>query len=213
MADRALYLITPNFSDSAAFCSELDAALRAAAKDDIPVACVQLRLKEKSDEVILAAATAVREVTAAHGVAFLVNDRADLAARLSADGVHLGQQDGDIGEARRLLGEEADIGVTCHASRHLAMIAAEEGADYVAFGAFYPSETKDSQYRAELSLVEDWTLMTTMPCVAIGGLTAENSAPVLAAGADYLAVCGAVFAHPEGAAAGIRKFAPLFGHA
>jgi thiamine-phosphate pyrophosphorylase len=134
----------------------------------------------------------------------ILNDRADLAVETGCDGAHLGQTDGDHAAARRSLGPERTLGLTCHASRHLAMEAGEVGADYVAFGAFFPTATKETQHRAEPELLEWWSGVFELPCVAIGGITAENCAPLVRAGADFLAVVGAVWGHPEGPAAGVR---------
>jgi thiamine-phosphate pyrophosphorylase len=196
-----LYLITPPaLPDPARFAAE-DLAR---ALDGGDVAALQLRLKDVPDEAILRAAEAILPVAQAHGVAVLMNDRMDLARRAGCDGVHLGQSDGDPQAARKLLGAEATIGVTCHASRHLAMEAGEAGADYVAFGAFFPTGTKEVQHRAEPEILEWWSEMFELPCVAIGGITAANCAPLVRAGADFLAVVGAVWSHAEGPAAGVR---------
>jgi thiamine-phosphate pyrophosphorylase len=198
-----LYLISPPAIDGG-FADRLAAALDAG-----PVAAFQLRLKGAADESIVAAAEALIPVCAARDVAFILNDRADLAARVGADGVHLGQGDGDPREARRLLGPKAQIGVTCHDSRHLAMEAGEAGADYVAFGAFYPTDTKATEHRPDPSILGWWTTVFELPCVAIGGITPANAPPLIEAGADFLAVCGAVWNDPEGEAAAVRKFAAL----
>jgi thiamine-phosphate pyrophosphorylase len=198
-----LYLISPPAIDEG-FADRLAAALDAG-----PVAAFQLRLKGVADEMIVAAAEALIPVCAAHDVAFILNDRADLAARVGADGVHLGQGDGDPREARRLLGPKAQIGVTCHDSRHLAMEAGEAGADYVAFGAFYPTDTKATEHRPDPSILGWWTTVFELPCVAIGGITPANAPPLIEAGADFLAVCGAIWNDPEGEAAAVRKFAAL----
>ncbi len=196
-----LYLITPPaLPDPARFAVEdLSRALDAG-----DVAALQIRLKDVPDDAVLRAAAAMLPVAQARGVAVLMNDRMDLAKRAGCDGVHLGQSDGDPAAARKLLGAEAMIGVTCHASRHLAMEAGEAGADYVAFGAFFPTGTKEVQHRAEPELLEWWGEMFELPCVAIGGITAANCAPLVRAGADFLAIVGAVWNHPEGAAAGVR---------
>ena len=193
-----LYLISPldvggNFPD------RLDRALAAG-----PVAAFQFRVKglDQHDAALLAAP--LQEICSARDVAFIVNDSVALAKRLKADGVHLGQQDGSVREAREELGHEVQIGVTCHASRHLAMEAGEAGADYVAFGAFYPSSTKATDHVADLELLEFWTNLFEIPCVAIGGVTPANCAPLIAAGADFLAVSGAVWNGDE--AANIRAF-------
>lgn len=199
-ADCRLYLITPPaLPDLTGFATDLARALDAG-----DVAALQLRLKDAPDDAVLRAAAALIPVAQARGVAVLMNDRMDLAKKSGCDGVHLGQSDGDPAAARRLLGVEAMIGVTCHASRHLAMQAGEAGADYVAFGAFFPTGTKESLHSAEPELLEWWSEMFEIPCVAIGGITAANCPPLIRAGADFLAVVGAVWQHPEGPAAGVR---------
>lgn len=200
-----LYLITPPaIGDLARFAESLRAALGAG-----DVAAVQLRLKAAGtaapDDAILRAADALRPIAEAQGAAFLINDRPDLARRAGADGVHLGQEDGAYEDARALLGPEATIGVTCHDSFDLAMRAGEAGADYVAFGAFFPTRTKEAKTRAGLSLLENWSIATTVPCVAIGGITADNCGPVVAAGADFIAVSAAVWEAGEGPAGAVRR--------
>ena len=195
-----LYLITPPRLDAAAFSRELAAALDAG-----DVACVQLRLKEADDAAIRRAVAVLRPVVQSRDVAFLLNDRPDLAAELGCDGVHVGQQDASYAQARRLVGADAIVGVTCHASRHLAMEAADAGADYVAFGAFFPSATKEPPASADPDILSWWSALMTVPCVAIGGITAGNCASLVAAGADFLAVCAFVWQHPEGPAAAVRE--------
>ena len=153
-----------------------------------------------------AAAGPLQALCAEREVAFIINDSVALAQRLGADGVHLGQGDGDPKEARKLLGPKVQIGVTCHDSRHLAMEAGEAGADYVAFGAFYPTTTKEVTHHAEPSVLGWWTTLFELPCVAIGGVTADNAGPLVAAGADFLAVSGAVWNHPQGPTAGVAAF-------
>lgn len=197
-----LYLISPPVL-AADFADTLAAAL-----DGGPVAAFQLRLKSGDDDVRRWAAVLL-PVCAARDVAFIVNDRADLAKACGADGVHLGQDDGSVADARALLGREAQIGVTCHASRHLAMEAAEAGADYVAFGAFYETTTKASEHRPEASLLTWWTTISQLPCVAIGGITPANAAPLVAAGADFIAVSNAVWGDPRGPGAAVAEFAGL----
>ena len=205
-----LYLITPpRLTDG--FEDDLAAALDAGLGTPAEVACVQLRLKDSSDDAVLRAAEVLLPLCAARGVAFLVNDRADLAKRAGADGVHLGQKDGTVAEARALLGEDADIGVTCHGSYHLALEAGEAGADYVAFGAFHDSGTKDVVHRADPEILRAWSMMTVLPCVAIGGITPENAGPLVEAGADYLAVSGAVWGREGGAGNAVRAFAAVLG--
>jgi len=195
-----LYLISPVAID-AAFDDRLKAALDAG-----PVAAFQLRLKDVADDEILRAAERLLPICAEREVAFLLNDRMDLAKRCGADGVHLGQQDGDPRAARALLGPSAQIGVTCHDSRHLAMEAGEAGADYVAFGAFFPTSTKETTHRPDPSILTWWSTLFEIPCVAIGGITAENGRTLVEAGADFLAVSGAIWNHPEGPTAGVRAF-------
>ncbi len=182
-----LYLVSPNELGEG-FATRLDAALGAGG-----VAAFQLRLKGRSDDEIAALALPLQAICAKHDVAFILNDNAALAKRIGADGVHLGQSDGNVTEARALLGKEAQIGVTCHDSRHLAMEAAEAGVDYVAFGAFYPTTTKDTSHRPEPAIIGWWVTLFGTPCVAIGGITPENAAPLVAAGADFIAVSGAVW--------------------
>ncbi|MEM0928919.1 MAG: thiamine phosphate synthase [Pseudomonadota bacterium] len=204
MTEPTLYLITPpKIEDLGSFAEVLSRALDAG---DGAVACLQLRLKDVSDDEVLRAAEAIAPILGAAGAGFLINDRADLAAKVGADGVHLGQSDGSVAEARTLLGADKDIGVTCHDSIHLAMEAGEAGADYVAFGAFFPTATKEVIHHAEADLLTQWTQMATVPVVAIGGITADKARGLLDAGADYLAVSGAVWNHPDGAAAGVKAF-------
>ena len=195
-----LYLISPPAID-AGFDDDLRRAFEAG-----PVAAFQLRLKDLDDGTILRAAERLLPICAEREVAFILNDRMDLAKRCGADGVHLGQQDGDPRAARALLGPSAQIGVTCHDSRHLAMEAGEAGADYVAFGAFFPTATKETTHRPDQSILTWWSTLFEIPCVAIGGITAENGKVLVEAGADFLAVSGAIWSHPEGPAAAVKAF-------
>jgi len=196
-----LYLVTPATLEPASFGERLKAALDAG-----DVASLQLRLKDTDDDTIRRAIDTLRPIAAAREVAFLLNDRPDLAAATGCDGVHVGQQDTPYAEARRLLGERAIVGVTCHNSRHLAIDAAEAGADYVAFGAFFPTRTKPPRFWATPALLQWWSQVMTVPCVAIGGITADNCAPLVRAGADFLAVVTAVWDHGDGPAAGVKAF-------
>jgi thiamine-phosphate pyrophosphorylase len=198
MPDCRLYLITPP-SLPEGFADALARALDAG-----DVACLQLRLKDAPRDTVKRAVEALMPVAHARDVAFLLNDDAVLAKELGCDGAHLGQGDGDHAAARKLLGPERTLGITCHASRHLAMEAGEMGADYVAFGAFFPTGTKEVQHHAEPEILQWWSEMFEIPCVAIGGITAANCAPLVQAGADFLAVVGAVWNHPEGPGAGVR---------
>ena len=189
-----LYLISP-LDVGGSFPDRLARALGAG-----PVSAFQFRVKGIDEHEAAKLAEPLQRICADAECAFIVNDSIALARRLGADGVHLGQQDGLVAEARERLGREAQIGVTCHASRHLAMQAGEDGADYVAFGAFFPSETKSSEHRVELELLEFWSAVFEVPCVAIGGITPANCAPLVAAGADFLAASHAVWGGDEAAA-------------
>jgi len=194
-----LYLITPPAIDLKTF-----PALMAEALDAGDVGAVQLRLKDLEDDALKRAIDALRPVVQSRGVAFLMNDRPDLAVKHGCDGAHVGQQDTPARDARRILGPDLTLGVTCHDSRDLAMTAGDETADYVAFGAFFPTTTKDAKFRATPDILEWWSEMMEIPCVAIGGITAENCPPLVQAGADFLAVVGAVWNHPQGPGAGVR---------
>ena len=194
-----LYLITPpRLDDLAGFGRALAHALDAG-----DVAALQIRLKDVDDGVIAAAVDALTPIAAARDVAVILNDRPDLAARLGCDGVHIGQDDASYAEARRLMGRDRIVGVTCHDSRHLAMEAAEAGADYVAFGAMFPTGTKDAKTRCELETLSIWQETMETPCVAIGGLTVDNAREVARAGADFIAVCAGVWSYGEGPAAAV----------
>lgn len=199
--DCRLYLVTPPAFELDAFAHKMAEAL-----DGGDVACVQLRLKDAPDGAVRDAARTLMPVCHARDVAFIVNDRPDLAAQMDADGVHIGQEDTAYGEARDLLGDDRIVGVTCHDSRHLAMEAGEAGADYVAFGAFFPTETKEAKTAADPDILHWWSELTTVPCVAIGGITVGNCAPLVKAGADFLAVVSGVWNHPEGPGAAVAAF-------
>jgi len=198
MAPCRLYLITPPTIDLAVFPDVMAAALDAG-----DVGCVQLRLKNLDDDALKRAIDAVRPAVQSRGVALLMNDRPDLAVAHGCDGAHVGQTDMSATVARKILGDLM-MGVTCHDSRDLAMTAGEQGADYVAFGAFFPTATKDAKFSATPDLLQWWSELMELPCVAIGGITAENCGPLVQAGADFLAVVGAVWNHPDGPAAGVR---------
>lgn len=205
MVSCRLYLITPPRFEPKAFAAELERALEAG-----DVASLQLRLKDQSDGAIRAAARALMPIAQAKNVAFILNDRPDLAGELDCDGVHIGQGDMPYDEARKILGPKKVVGVTCHNSRHLAIEAAEAGADYVAFGAFFPTATKQAKSAADVELLQWWADIMEVPCVAIGGITTENAQPLVEAGADFLAVSSGVWDHAAGAAAAVRAFNQLF---
>jgi thiamine-phosphate pyrophosphorylase len=196
-----LYLISP-LDVTGAFPDRLARALDAG-----PVAAFQFRVKDMDQHQAARLAEPLQRLCAERDVAFIVNDSVSLAKRLGADGVHLGQEDGDAREARAILGPSVQIGVTCHDSRHLAMEAGEAGADYVAFGSFYPTSTKEVKHRADPVILSWWSAVFELPGVAIGGITPANAAPLVAAGADFLAVSGAVWGGDEAAA--VRAFADL----
>jgi thiamine-phosphate pyrophosphorylase len=195
-----LYLISP-LEVGGDFPDRLIAAL-----DGGPVAAFQFRVKGGDQHQAARLAEPLQRICEAREVAFIVNDDMALAKRLGADGVHLGQEDGDPREARALLGPTAQIGVTCHDSRHLAMEAGEAGADYVAFGAFFPTSTKETLHRPEPSILGWWSAVFELPSVAIGGITPENGRVLVEAGADFLAVCSAVWNHPQGPGAAVAAF-------
>ncbi len=205
MPDCQLYLISP-LDVSGAFPERLARALDAG-----PVAAFQFRVKGVDEHAAAQLAEPLLRICAERDVAFIVNDSVSLAKRIGADGVHLGQSDGDVREARERLGREAQIGVTCHASRHLAMDAGEAGADYVAFGAFFETTTKQVEHHAEPEILTWWQSLFELPCVAIGGVTPENCSELVRAGADFLAVSAAVWGGDE--AATVRAFGEVLGRA
>lgn len=197
-----LYLISPQ-DVGGGFPDRLRAALGSG------VASVfQLRVKNTEEHALARLAEPLQRICADNEVSFIINDSMALAKRLGADGLHLGQSDGDIAEARTLLGPSVQIGRTCHDSRHLAMEAGEAGADYVAFGAFYDTTTKPSHYRPDPVILSWWSTSFELPCVAIGGITPENAAPLVAAGADFIAVCQAVWGADDVVTA-VERFGPV----
>jgi len=205
VSDCRLYLISPPHLSAKNFIIPLREAL-----DGGDVASFQLRLKNVDDDAIRRATDLLRPIVQAAGAAFIVNDRPDLAAELGCDGVHVGQEDTSYAEARRLVGPKAIVGVTAHDSRHLAMEAAEAGADYVAFGAFFPTTTKEPKTSADIELLRWWSQTMVVPVVAIGGITVQNAAPLVEAGADFLAVSAGIWEHPDGPEAAVKAFNALF---
>jgi len=204
-SDCRLYLVTPARLEPRAFAETLKRALSGG-----DVASLQLRLKDATDDEIMRAGDVLISVAQRANVAFILNDRPDLAFKLGADGVHIGQEDASYADARAALGPKRIVGVTCHDSRHLAVEAAEAGADYVAFGAFYPTATKEPKTHAEPEILEWWSELMVVPCVAIGGITVENAPPLIAAGADFLAVSAGVWDYPAGPDAAVKAFNTLF---
>jgi thiamine-phosphate pyrophosphorylase len=196
-----LYLITPPVLDPHEFAPLLEAALSGG-----DVAAVQLRLKEVEDETIRAAAARLQPIVQERGVAFIMNDRPDLAAELDCDGVHVGDEDWPYAGARGAVGPDRIVGVTCGSSRHRALVASEAGADYVAFGAFFPSTTKAAKHHPTPQVLKDWSDTTVVPCCAIGGITQDNCGPLIEAGADFLAVIGAIWNYPKGPKAAVADF-------
>jgi thiamine-phosphate pyrophosphorylase len=205
LSDCRLYLVSPPRIAAQDFSQVLKEALGGG-----DVASFQLRLKHVSDDEIRRACDALRPIAQAAGAAFILNDRPDLAAELGCDGVHVGQDDASYAEARAAMGKDAIVGVTCHDSRHLAMEAGDAGADYVAFGAFFPTTTKDPKTSADIELLRWWAQMMVVPCVAIGGITVANAPALVEAGADFLAVSAGIWEHPDGPEAAVRAFNLLF---
>jgi thiamine-phosphate pyrophosphorylase len=205
MSNCRLYLISPPKLSAANFVTPLREALAGG-----DVASFQLRLKDVEDDAIRRAADFLRPIVQAHGAAFILNDRPDLAAELGCDGVHVGQEDASYADARTAMGPSRIVGVTCHDSRHLAVEAAEAGADYVAFGAFFPTRTKEPKTQADIALLNWWSDVMVVPSVAIGGITVANAPVLVEAGADFLAVSAGVWEHPDGPEAAVRAFNGLF---
>ncbi|MEK9645871.1 MAG: thiamine phosphate synthase [Alphaproteobacteria bacterium] len=204
-----LYLITPPSFDGGvdAFADVMKAAF-----DGGPVACIQLRLKDATDDEVRAATDVLRPIAQDRDIAFIMNDRPDLAAETGCDGVHVGQDDTPYAEARAIVGDDAIVGVTCKASRELAFAAGEAGADYVAFGAFFASNTKQVTTPADTEILSFWQESMTIPCVAIGGITVDNCETVIDAGADFLAVASGVWDYAAGPGAAVKAFNEKMGN-
>ena len=204
MSTCRLYLISPPRIAPTDFSGVLKDALKGG-----DVASFQLRLKHVSDDEIRRATDTLRPIVQAAGAAFILNDRPDLAAELGCDGVHVGQEDASYAEARAAL-PNGIVGVTCHDSRHLAMDAGEAGADYVAFGAFFPTQTKEPKSVADIELLQWWAQAMVVPVVAIGGITIANAPALITAGADFLAVAAGVWDYASGPQEAVREFNMLF---
>ena len=196
-----LYLISPANLNINKFIILLDEVLNTGL-----ASCFQLRLKNLKDQEIIEISAALKPICNKYGIPFILNDRLDLAIRVGADGVHLGEDDGSILDARKLLGPKAIIGASCYNSKHLAMVAAEQGADYVAFGAFFDTKTKKAKIKAEISTIEDWVLISDIPCVAIGGIESSNCHELIKAGADFIAVVGSIWNHKDNPSDAIKNF-------
>ena len=196
-----LYLISPPNINVNEFIFSLDDVLNTGL-----VSCFQLRLKNVKDEDIIESSKALKPICNKYNVPFILNDRLDLVNKVEADGVHLGEGDGSILEARKLLGPKAIIGASCYNSKHLAMEAAEEGADYVAFGAFFDTITKDPKTKADINIIKDWTLISNIPCVAIGGINSSNCKELVDAGADFIAVVGSIWNKNDDPKSAVNKF-------
>ncbi len=206
MTERCrLYLITPPKFELHVFAETLKRTLAAG-----DVASLQLRLKDMPEEEIARAVEVLMPIAQRADVAFILNDRPDLAKTLGCDGVHIGQEDASYAEARAAVGANAIVGVTCHDSRHLAIEAGEAGADYVAFGAFFPTQTKEAKTHAGFDLLIWWSDLMVVPCVAIGGITVDNAKPLVEAVADFLAVSAGVWDHLGGPEAAVKAFNALF---
>jgi len=200
-----IYLLTPPvIPDVDQFCQTLEKTLKAA-----PVACLQIRLKTLKNSALVQAATPITRICHAAGVEVILNDYPDLVAEIGADGAHIGQEDMDYFSSRELLGGDAIIGVTCHNSKELAFAAVTAGADYVAFGAFFDTQTKTPKAKAELEILEWWHEAVEIPCVAIGGITVDNATSVIQAGADFIAVSSGVWDHPDGPAIAVSQLSQL----
>jgi len=187
MTVNGLYAITPDCADTTDLLRRARLALSGGAR------VLQYRNKSADAALRLAQATALRELTREFAATFIVNDDAHLASRVDADGVHLGATDGELKAARAMLGKHKIIGVSCYNRAALARAAVDAGADYVAFGAFFSSTVKPDAATADIELLHQVRAEFDLPLVAIGGITAQNAAPLVDAGADALAVISAVF--------------------
>ncbi len=183
-----IYLITPPKIDENFFFTSLENVLSTKI-----VSCLQIRLKNVEDKNIIEICKIVRPICDNYKIPLIINDRLDLVKKCDADGVHLGQEDGSIKDARKYLGSNFIIGASCYNSKHIAMEAAENGADYVAFGAFFESKTKVPKVKVKKNIIEDWNFISNIPCVAIGGITPTNCKDLIKAGADHLAVIGSIW--------------------
>jgi len=183
-----IYLISPPKVDPVNFCSSLEEVLKSGV-----ISCFQLRLKDNDDKTIINISKKILPICKKYNIPFILNDRLDLVKTCNADGVHLGEDDGSIKKARKLLGYNSIIGASCYNSKHLAMEAAENGANYVAFGAFFETNTKDPKARAQIKIIKDWLFISNIPCVAIGGITPLNCKELIEVGVDHMAVISSIW--------------------
>ena len=196
-----LYLISPSSVNISEFAVSLEEVLSTGL-----ASCFQLRLKDINDQEIINISKVLKPICHKNNVAFILNDRLDLASIVGADGVHLGEDDGSISDARKFLGPKAIIGASCYNSKHLAMEAAEKGADYVAFGAFFETKTKKAKTKAEISIIKDWVFISDVPCLAIGGIDPENCHELVEAGVDFIAVVGSIWTSSDSPRNAIKNF-------
>ena len=196
-----LYLISPSSFNISEFAVSLEEVLSTGL-----ASCFQLRLKDIKDQEIINISKVLKPICHKNNVAFILNDRLDLASIVGADGVHLGEDDGSISDARKFLGPKAIIGASCYNSKHLAMEAAEKGADYVAFGAFFETKTKKAKTKAEISIIKDWVFISDVPCLAIGGIDTENCHELVEAGVDFIAVVGSIWTSSDSPRNAIKNF-------
>jgi thiamine-phosphate pyrophosphorylase len=200
---RGLYAVTPDTDDTPLLVRQVAAAIAGG------TTLIQYRNKIADPHVRRAQATALKTLCSERGAVLIVNDFVDLAREIDADGVHLGKDDGEVAPARDVIGSDKLVGISCYRSLEAARAAQAGGADYVAFGSFFPSTVKPGAVRAPVELLRQAKETLTVPVVAIGGITAENGGQLVQAGADALAVISAVFATPDIEAAA-RAFSPLF---
>lgn len=201
-AISGLYAVTPDLADTAVLLAKTHAALAGGAR------LLQYRNKTAEENLRREQAAALRELCRRHGALLIINDHVDLAREIDADGVHVGADDAGVAAARAALGHGKIIGATCYQDLQRARVAVAQGADYVAFGSFFASSVKPGAVRAPLDLLQQARREVTVPVVAIGGITLDNAATLIDAGAHAVAVISALFAVPDVEAA-TRKFCQL----
>jgi thiamine-phosphate pyrophosphorylase len=199
-----IYLISPPKIELLNFSKRLEKALKT---NLVPV--FQLRLKEYSNFELTQIAKEIKKICDNNNCLFLLNDSLEIALNVGANGVHLGVEDGSILSARKNSPENFLIGASCYDSRHLAMKAGEQGADYLSFGAFFESKTKKSRGNPGLEILEWSNEILNLPTVAIGGITTDNCAPLVKSGVDFLSVISYVWNYPEGEKAALMKLSKV----